>query len=91
MLELRREDHRAFNNFMRMPAEMFDEILERVGPKIAKQQTYWRDPIPPGMKLAITLRHLASGSKYMDMQYAWRVPNNTISIFVREVCACILL
>ena len=39
-------------NFMRMPTEMFDEILDRVGPKIAKQHTFWRAPLDPGMKLA---------------------------------------
>ena len=36
------------------------------------------------MKLAIALRHLASGSKYTDMRFGWRVPHNTISIIVRE-------
>ncbi|XP_052230485.1 uncharacterized protein LOC127844379 [Dreissena polymorpha] len=37
MIELRREDQRAFINIMRMPPEMFDEILARVGPMITKQ------------------------------------------------------
>ena len=70
---------------MRMPPAMFDEILNRVYPRIAKKYTWMRGPIAPGMKLAITLRHLASGAKYMDMRYGWRVPHNTISIIVREV------
>ena len=72
-------------NFMRMPTEMFDEILDRVGPRIAKQHTFWRVPLDLAMKLAITLRHLASGTKYRNMQFGWRIPNNTISIIVREV------
>lgn len=80
MTELRREDRKAFISFMRVPPEMFDEILERVGPRISKQQTYLREPLHPGLKLAITLRHLASGSKYSNMRYAWRVPHNTISV-----------
>ena len=58
MVELRREDQRAFINFMRMPPEMFDEILARVGPRITKQRNNFRLPIEPGMKLAIALRHL---------------------------------
>ena len=45
MTELRREDTKAFCNFMRMPTEMFDEILERVGPRITKQHTFYRAPI----------------------------------------------
>ena len=85
MVELRCEDPQAFCNFMRMPPAMFDEILVHVGPRFMKQYTWMRDPIEPGMKLAITLHHLASGAKYMDMRYGWRVPHNTISIIVREV------
>ena len=38
----------------------------------------------------MTLRHLASGSKYADMKFGWRVPANTISVIVREVCQAIL-
>ncbi|CAG2241330.1 unnamed protein product [Mytilus edulis] len=56
-----------------------------VGPRIAKQNTFYRNPLEPGLKLAITLRHLASGAKYRSMQYGWRVPHNTISVFIPEV------
>lgn len=68
MTELRREDRQSFVHFLRMPTEMFDEILQ-VGPRIAKQNTFYRNPLEPGLKLAITLRHLASGAKYRSMQY----------------------
>lgn len=85
MTELRREDRQSFVHFLRMPTEMFDEILQRVGPRIAKQNTFYRNPLEPGLKLAITLRHLASGAKYRSMQYGWRVPHNTISVFIPEV------
>ena len=67
MMEPRREDQRSFMNFMRMPTEMCDEILDRVGPRIAKQHTFWRAPLDPGMKLAITLRRLASGTKWLGL------------------------
>ena len=85
MVEVRREDQKSFINFLRMPPEMYDEILERVSHRITKQKTWMRDPIEPGMKLAITLQHFASGAKYKDMRFAWRVPHNTISVIVREV------
>ncbi|CAG2228170.1 unnamed protein product [Mytilus edulis] len=68
MTELRREDRQSFVHFLRMPTEMFDEILQ-VGPRIAKKNTFYRNPLEPGLKLAITLRHLASGAKYRSMQY----------------------
>ena len=45
----------------------------------------------PGLKLAITLRHLASGTMYRSMSYGWRVPHNTIALFIPEVCQAIIL
>jgi hypothetical protein len=90
MVELRNEDPRSFQNFMRMPPDMFDEIVQRLTPRITKKTTNWRAPLDPGLKVALTLRHLASGAKYRDMQYAWRVPHNTISNVVREVCEAII-
>ncbi len=73
-----------------MSPEMFDELLARVGRRITKQHTSYRDPLEPGMKLALTLRHLASGSKYASMKFGWRVPHNTQSLLVREVCQAII-
>ena len=64
MVELRNEDHKSFQNFMRMPPAMFDEIVERLTPRITKQTTNWGTPLEPGLKVALTLRHLASGAKY---------------------------
>jgi hypothetical protein len=90
MVELRNEDQRSFKNFLRMPPEMYDELLQRVGPRITKQHTRYRPSLEPGLKLALTLRHLASGSTYANMQYGWRVPHNTISVVVREVCQAII-
>ena len=66
--ELWREDGKSFLNFLRMPPDMFDEILERVGPRITKQRTHFRDPLDPGLKLSITLRHLVSGSNLLDLR-----------------------
>ena len=90
MVELRNEDPRAFQHFMRMPPAMFDEIVTRLTPRLTKPKINFRPNLEPGLKVAITLRHLASGTKYTDMQYAWRVPHNTISKVVREVCEAIV-
>jgi len=89
MVELRREDPTAFKNFMRMPPEMYDEILTRIEHRLTKQHTWYREPLEPGLKLAVSLRHLASGAKYTELQYGWRIPPHTISIVVREVCQAI--
>ena len=90
MVELRNEDQRSFKNFMRMPPDMFDEIVQRLTPALLKQTTRLRDPHEPGLKIAVTLRHLASGATYSEMQYGWRMPHNSISVVVREVCEAIV-
>ncbi|XP_062621654.1 putative nuclease HARBI1 [Saccostrea cucullata] len=90
MIELRNEDPHAFHNFMRMSPAMFDEVVNRLTPRLTKEQTNFRPNLEPGLKVAVTLRHLASGTKYRDMQYAWRVPHNTISKVVRDVCEAIV-
>ena len=59
--ELRMEDQQSFFNFLRMPAEMFDELLNRVRPRTHKADTRFSKAQEPGLKLAITLRHLTSG------------------------------
>ena len=81
---------RSFQNFMRMPPAMLDETVQRLTPRLTKRMANWRAPLDPGLKVALTLRHLASGAKHRDMQYAWRVPHNTISIVVRDVCKAII-
>ncbi|XP_029287077.1 protein ALP1-like [Cottoperca gobio] len=77
---------------MRMAPEMFDELLARGGPRLTKQHTQvcYRAPIEPGLKLALTLRHLASGSRYASMKFGWSVPHNTQSLIVREVFQAII-
>ena len=90
MVKLRNEDQKAFKNFLRMTLEMYDELLERVGHRITKHYPSCRTFLEPGLKLTLTLRHLASGSSYSAMQYGWRVPHNTQSVNVREVCQAIV-
>ena len=90
MPELREEDPASYFNFLRVPPEMFDELLARVGPRIKKHDTFFRKAMEPGLKIAITMRHLASGDKYSSMKFDFRVPSNTMSLLVREVCEAII-
>ena len=89
MAELRMEDEHSFN-FLWMPPEMLDELLNRVGPRIQKNDTLWRKSLEPGFELAITLRHLAAGDKYPTLQFGFRVARNTISTFILELCQTIV-
>ena len=49
-----------------------------------------RDPLSPGLKLAVTLRHLVSRDSYPILQFALRVARSTINKFVPEVCNAII-
>ena len=40
--ELNREDHKGYKNFLRVDADLFGELLERIGPIIEKKDTHFR-------------------------------------------------
>ena len=46
----------SFFNYLRMEPAMFDELVQRVGPRTEKQDTSMRKALPTGLKLAITVR-----------------------------------
>lgn len=83
------QGQKVFHNYTRISAEAFLMILEQVGPRIAKANTNYRESLSPGLKLACTLRYLASGDSYHSLGYAFNVGFNTISNFVPEVCAAL--
>ena len=45
MQELRVEDENSFTNYVRMPPQMFDELLQRITPVIQRQHTRLRPPL----------------------------------------------
>ena len=71
MNELWIEDPQAFLNFFRMEPAMFDELVQRVGPRITKTDTHMRKALFAGWKIAITVRYLASGDKYPSLMYSF--------------------
>lgn len=78
-------DHEMFQNYCRMSAEMFSELLAIVGPRIEKQYII-RDPIPPRTRLLVCLRYLASGDSMVSIAYAFRIGANTVSKIISETC-----
>ncbi|KAK3916794.1 Protein ALP1-like [Frankliniella fusca] len=75
--QMRETDPDRFYNFMRMTPDCFDRVLELVSPYIRKRS--WRKFIEPGERLAITLRHLASGDSALSLSYLFRVSDQCIS------------
>lgn len=87
--ELKIENPVQFSNFVRMPAESFELLIQKIGPLVSKQDTKFRMAIPVQEKLAVTLRYLATGDSYQSLSYTFRIPKCTICLFVPEVCAAL--
>eukprot|EP00057_Strongylocentrotus_purpuratus_P014074 XP_011668548.1 PREDICTED: putative nuclease HARBI1 [Strongylocentrotus purpuratus] len=91
MNELKEEDTKGFRNFLRMDYDLYQEILRRIEGRITNPKaSRYRKPLSPGIKLAMTLRYLASGDSYHSLMYGFRVAHNTISKVIRQVCAAIV-
>ncbi len=58
---------------MRMDPPMFQELIQCLGYRIMKQDTWFQKALEPGLQLAITLRHLATGDNYDSLMYSFRV------------------
>ena len=54
-------DDISFQGFLRMPANVFEELLQTVAPCILKCETVMRESIKPEDMLIVTLRYLATG------------------------------
>ena len=80
----------AFHNLSCLSPKMFLDLVERLTPRLRKEDTWYRDSLEVGLKVAITLRHLAMGDNYKSLMYLFYVPHNISSILVRDVCQTIL-
>lgn len=87
--ELAIEDTEAYRNHLRMDEANFELLLQKVIPKIQKQNTLLRDALPACLKLQVTLRYLATGDNFSTLSGLYRVPKNSISQFLPDVCEAI--
>lgn len=56
---------------------------------LKKEDTAMRMAIPVAIKLEVTLRYLATGDSFKSLEYLFRVPESTISMFLPEVLSAI--
>ncbi|XP_068082458.1 uncharacterized protein [Anabrus simplex] len=87
--DLKEEDPETYRNVIRMSPSKFQELLELVEPLIKKEDTKMIEAIPCKIKLEITLRYLATGDSFRSLALLFRVPHNSISVFLPEVLAAI--
>ena len=78
------DDPMACRNFIQMLPELYQELEQRITAEFQRDRTLMKDSMSPGVKLAVTLRHLATGDSYNTLQYSFRVASPT-SLCLRSV------
>ena len=63
----------SFYNFFRLDQQLFELLLEKISPLVAKCDTHLRKSVPPRDRLAVTLRYLATGNSMSDLHYTFRL------------------
>ncbi len=86
IVELKVEDLAAFQNFVRFELAMFQKLVDRLTTLINKTNTNCYKALDPDLKLAITLRYLATGDSSKSLQYGFRVAYYTICLLIPDVC-----
>ena len=88
MQELYETDIPGFRNFICMTPEFFEMLKERLAPRLTKQTTNLGEPLSVGLKIATTLRYLATRETYTSLHYQFR--SGKVSKFVVPVCRAII-
>ncbi|RVE45221.1 hypothetical protein evm_010111 [Chilo suppressalis] len=84
--ELVAEPSGEFQKFTRMSQTDFDNLLNKVLPAIAKQDTQLGKAIPARIRLAITLRYLATRDSFESLHFLFKISPQLISKIIPEVC-----
>lgn len=84
--ELVAEPSDEFKKFSRMSLNDFEYLLSQISTRISKQDTQLRKAIPAQIRLAITLRYLATGDDYESLHFLFKVSPQIISKIIPDVC-----
>ncbi|KAL4089516.1 hypothetical protein QTP88_024537 [Uroleucon formosanum] len=68
----------------------FNVLFLKIKDKITKQNTPFRESIPPKEKLAVYLRFLATGDSYQTISFSFRLGHSNVQSIVLEVCEAII-
>ncbi|KAF0742397.1 protein ANTAGONIST OF LIKE HETEROCHROMATIN PROTEIN 1-like [Aphis craccivora] len=89
-LELNFEPSGEFENLTHLNHTDLQYLLSKVSPIISKKDTHWRLAIPAKLRLAITLRYLATGDSFKSLHFLFKVLCEIISKIVPPVCTALV-
>ena len=72
--------------YLRMNPESFNFILGQISPLIQGQDTNMRKCLEPGLKLAVTLHHLAEGMSQRCIADHYRLGRSTVCGIIQQTC-----
>ncbi|KAL4104375.1 hypothetical protein QTP88_019676 [Uroleucon formosanum] len=85
------EDHEEkFFKYFRMTRFQFNVLFLKIENNITKQNTHFREAIPPKEKLAVCLRFLGTGDSYQTIAFSFRLGHSTVQSIVLEVYSAII-
>ncbi|KAL4717023.1 hypothetical protein ACJJTC_016910 [Scirpophaga incertulas] len=84
--ELVAEPSEEFHKFTRMSLTDFEYLLSQISNKISKQDTQLQEAIPARIRLALTLRYLATGDDFQSIHFLFKISPQLISNIIPEVC-----
>jgi hypothetical protein len=61
-------------------------LLQKIGPRIQRKDKKYFEAIPASIRLAVTLRYLASGDSFTSLMYTFKISKQLIAMTVPEVC-----
>eukprot|EP00795_Rhopilema_esculentum_P010074 gene10074-18721_t len=83
--EMRLNDHSMHFNFFRMLPSTFDDLLKLVGPALLKKKSRFREPLSQALRLAVTLRYLATGESQASLSFNFRIGRSTVCEILDDV------
>ena len=82
--DLMLHDHAYFFNYFRMSPSCFEDLLSMVAPKIKKNATKMREPIPPAERLCVTLRYLVTGDAQVTIAANYRMSPSVVGRIIGD-------
>lgn len=89
MTHLRAEGDEFFRNFAHVSEDQFNFLCVKVRSIVEKQDTPMRVAISVEERVALTLKHLASGDNYNSLSQVFRISRASIVETFPEVCTAL--